>query len=99
MSGDNSMIIISQDGTHIYNFNKVESIEANTYHSIIAKINNNGFVLGHYTSEERATKILYEITDSYKRTFMIITPPMMEDSYWPSVKEDSNVYRMPKEQI
>ena len=37
MSGDNSMIIISQDETHIYNFNKVESIEANTYHSIIAK--------------------------------------------------------------
>ncbi len=99
MSGDNSMIIVTQDGTRIYNFNKVESIEANTYHSIIAKINNSGFVLGHYTSEARAMKILDEITESYKRTFMIITPRMVEDPYWPSVKEDANVYHMPKEQI
>lgn len=91
------MLIVSQDGTHIYNFDKIESIEINSYHNIVAKINSSGFVLGHYTSEERATKILYEITESYKRTFMVMTPHMMEDSYWSSVKEDANVYRMPKE--
>jgi len=91
------MIIISQDGTRLYNFEKAESIEANNYHNIIIKINNNGFVLGHYISEERATNILYEIAESYKRTFMVMTPRIIEDSYWSSVKEDSNVYRMPKE--
>ncbi len=95
------MIIVSQDKTHILNFDNVQDVRIEPYGTHIKgkkiyKIfagNFEGYAteLGTYDKEERAKEVLQEIIKSYRayRT--------AECDGYTNVLEETAVYEMPKE--
>lgn len=62
------MIIVSQDKTEIINFNKIDNIYVSgKFISLNFGLNDNE-VIGQYETEERAKKVLKEITECYANT-------------------------------
>lgn len=90
------MRIVGQDRTEIFNFDRIKKIwiDGNVLNNVLYKtytefeICADGEILGYYKTEERAKKVLEEITDMYCSC---------NSEYGNIGYVKNRVYKMPKE--
>lgn len=98
------MIIVSQDKTEIFNFDRIKNIwiddnvldKTYTEFGICA----DGEILGFYTTEKRAKEVLEEIVRKYSSYLQLNGGPAIlqgQIDIQPNIFNIPKVYKMPKE--
>ena len=99
------MIIVSQDGTKIYNFDRINYIELDKGGDMVAiecnyADDNYGETLSYYETEERAKEVLNEIVQEYSKYIRLEGGPAVlqgQSDIAPNIFNIPKVYVMPKE--
>ena len=98
------MIIVGQDKTEIFNFDRIKNIwiddnvldKTDTEFEICA----DGETLGFYTTEKRAKEVLQEIVNEYAKYLQLNGGPAIlqgQIDIQPNIFNIPKVYKMPKE--
>lgn len=88
------MIIVSQDGKSIYNFDNIKSIDIlkNEIYITDDILADEGALIGRYKTKERAKEVLEEIIKNIQKTSY-----MKMDIESITTRVSDGIYRMPKE--
>jgi len=91
------MIVRSQNKKFIYNFNNLEAIFVSSYgtggYCVMIGVNQNSNVIGEYSTEEKAIKVLDMIQEAYLRNSVLD----MNKSFLEHLMPRKIVFQMPQD--